>query len=70
MLLDQNLRIIAASDKNNFLEDYPLAHKDQQMGYYFNDKKELVAFAKTIGYQEYDGRGWYAVIVRQPLMHA
>jgi hypothetical protein len=27
---------------------------------------ELIAFAKTLGYQEYDGLGWYAVIVQKP----
>jgi hypothetical protein len=25
----------------------------------------LVAFAKTLGYQEYDGQGWYAAIVQR-----
>jgi hypothetical protein len=65
-LLDVNMRIIAASDGNNLLMDFPLQTNGQQKGYYFNDKKELVAFAKTIGYQEYDGLGWYSVIVQKP----
>jgi hypothetical protein len=25
-----------------------------------------VAFAKTIGYQEYDGLGWWSVIIQKP----
>jgi hypothetical protein len=64
MLIDQNLRIIADSSKTTALETFFLQHNNKQKGYYFNDKKELVAFAKTIGYQEYDGLGWYAVIVQ------
>jgi Methyl-accepting chemotaxis protein (MCP) signalling domain len=64
MLLDQNLRIIADSANNTLLENFFLQHSNKQKGFYFNDKKELVAFAKTIGYQEYDGLGWYAVIVQ------
>jgi hypothetical protein len=25
----------------------------------------VIAFAKTLGYQEYDGLGWYAAIVQK-----
>lgn len=66
MLLDHNLRIIAASDHNGLLTPFMLEHKGQQKGYYFNADRELVAFAKTLGYQEYDGLGWYAAIVQKP----
>ena len=27
----------------------------------------LTAFARTIGYQDYDGLGWYGVVVRRPV---
>ncbi len=30
-----------------------------------NIHREIIAFAKTIGYQEYDGLGWYAVILQK-----
>lgn len=66
MLLDHNLRIIAASDHNGLLAPFMLEHKGQQKGYYFNADHELVAFAKTLGYQEYDGLGWYGAIVQKP----
>lgn len=66
MLLDHNFRIIAASDHNGLLTQFKLEHNGQQKGYYFNDNHELVAFAKTLGYQEYDGLGWYGVIVQKP----
>ena len=66
ILLDQNMRIIAASDNNGILLPFMLEHNGQQKGHYFNANSELVAFAKTLGYQEYDGLGWYAVTVQKP----
>jgi hypothetical protein len=65
LLLDQNMRIIAASDNKGILLPFMLEHKGQQKGHYFNVDHELIAFAKTLGYQEYDGLGWYAVIVQK-----
>jgi hypothetical protein len=66
LLLDQSLRVIASSDKEGILLPFILEHKDKQKGHYLNADHELIAFAKTIGYQEYDGLGWYAVIVQKP----
>jgi hypothetical protein len=66
MLLDQNMRIIASSDDNGLLSPFTLKHDRQTKGYYFNAENELVAFAKTLGYQEYDGLGWYSVITQKP----
>jgi hypothetical protein len=43
-----------------------LQHNGQQKGHYFTPDHELIAFAKTLGYQEYDGLGWYAAVVQQP----
>lgn len=65
MLLDANFRIIAASDNENLLKTFPLKLDGQTKGTYTNEDGTLVAFAKTIGYQEYDGLGWYGVIVRK-----
>jgi hypothetical protein len=65
ILLDQRMRIIAASDNNGILVPFMLNHKGQQKGHYFNSDHELIAFAKTLGYQEYDGLGWYAVIIQK-----
>lgn len=66
MLLDNKLRIIAASDDNELLLPFKLDPKEQPRGYYVNEHREVVAFAKTIGYQEYDGLEWYAVIAQKP----
>ncbi|HEU5046639.1 MAG TPA: methyl-accepting chemotaxis protein [Rickettsiales bacterium] len=65
MLLDQNMRVIASSDGTGLLTSFMLEHKGEKKGYYFNKNDELIAFAKTLGYQEYDGLGWYAVIVQK-----
>ena len=64
MLLDANLRVIASSNGRGLLEPFALATDGKQKGAYVDPKGNLVAFARTIGYQEYDGLGWYAVIVR------
>jgi len=65
ILLDNRMRIIAASDNNGILLPFILDHNGQQKGHYFNANHELIAFAKTLGYQEYDGLGWYAAIVQK-----
>ena len=65
MLLDNKLRIIAASDHQGVLTPFTLQHQGRQRGHYVNDKHEVIAYAKTLGYQEYDGLGWYAVIVQR-----
>ena len=65
MLLDQANRIIASSDNQNLLSVYPLNMAGKASGSYMNAQNELVAFSKTIGYQEYDGLGWCAVIVQK-----
>ena len=65
LLLDHRFRIIAASDNNNLLTVFFLDHKDRQKGYYVNEHRELVAYSKTLGYQEYDGLGWYAGIIQK-----
>ncbi|MGC3971738.1 MAG: hypothetical protein QM775_31665 [Pirellulales bacterium] len=64
MLLDQQFRVIAASDGRGLLETFPLEHGGRQKGVY-TAGGELIAYARTIGYQEYDGLGWYAVIARE-----
>lgn len=66
MLLDQNSRIIANSRHEDLLTTFHLRHEGRQKGYYYDDRKNLVSFARTIGYQEYDGLGWYAVIIQKP----
>ncbi|NOT21644.1 MAG: methyl-accepting chemotaxis sensory transducer [Nitrospiraceae bacterium] len=66
LLLDNRLRVIASSDTNGILAPFVLEHQGQRKGHYFNADHELIAFAQTHGYQEYDGLGWYAVIMQTP----
>ncbi len=65
LLLDNRMRIIAASDNSGILSPFLLEHHGQHKGHYYTASHELVAFAKTLGYQEYDGLGWYAAIVQK-----
>jgi hypothetical protein len=65
LLLDKGLRIIAASDDQGILQPFALNHQGRQRGFYVNGSQEVIAYARTIGYQEYDGLGWYGVIVRK-----
>jgi hypothetical protein len=66
LLLDASLRVISSSDGNDLLLPFALKAEGKQKGHYFTESGELVAFAKTIGYQEYNGLGWYSVIVQKP----
>lgn len=67
MLLDNRLRVIASSDGQGLLQTFPLAHQGETKGFYIDKTTgTITAFAKTIGYQEYDGLGWYGVIVQAP----
>lgn len=66
MLLDDKHRIIASSNNEGMLTPFTLRNDGKTKGYYFEDDGTVVAFAKTIGYQEYDGLGWWSVIVQNP----
>ena len=65
MLLDAQHRIIASSDGSNLLETFALAPDGKTKGAYIDTSGNLVAFAKTLGYQEYNGLGWYGVVLRK-----
>ena len=64
MLLDSNHRIIASSDNKNIYQKFNLTSKEPK-GHYIANDGALVAFAKTTGYREYDGLGWYCVITKR-----
>lgn len=62
LLVDAAHRVIAASDEAGLLQEiYPLQDAGKERGYYIRDGK-LVAYARTPGYETYDGLGWYGVI--------
>ena len=64
LLLDGNQRIIASSDGKGIYQKFNLVSKEQK-GHYLSNDGSLIAFARTLGYQEYDGLGWYCVIVKR-----
>ena len=46
--------------------NFPLETGDKDRGYYYGADGSLFAFAHTIGYETYDGLGWYGVITQKP----
>jgi hypothetical protein len=66
MLLDGNSRVIAATNPALMFTHFMLAaHAGQHSGSYYDNKGCIVAFAKTLGYEDYDGLGWAGVVVQQ-----
>lgn len=66
LLLDNKNRIIAASDGQGMLQTYALNTQGKTKGHYHENDGSIVAFAKTIGYQEFSGLGWTGVIIQKP----
>lgn len=66
LLLDASRRIIASSDGKGMLTYFNLPATSQQKGFFKDADGNLVAYAKTLGYQEYDGLGWIGVIIQEP----
>jgi hypothetical protein len=64
MLLDGKRRIIASTEPEQLFSEYRLRDNGANRGSYRDPQGRLVAFAKTRGYQEYDGLGWCGVIVQ------
>jgi len=66
LLLDSGYRIIAASDGEGLYSKFPLqVSRDETKGYYKGNDGQLVAYARTLGYEDYDGLGWYGVVVQK-----
>jgi hypothetical protein len=64
LLVDSNLRVIAASDGQGLLsERVPLKLDGHRSGFYHDRSGALVAFHATPGYETYKGLGWYGVIL-------
>lgn len=66
MLLDGDMRVIASNDPALRFSRYALRNPTGAMrGSYYDGAGAIVAFARTLGYEDYDGLGWYGVIVQQ-----
>lgn len=65
LLLDRNHRVIAASDGQGVLDTtFPLEAAGRDMGFYPIPGGGMVGFARTPGYETYQGLGWYGCLVQ------
>jgi hypothetical protein len=65
MLLDGKGRIIASTDQTRLFSTFNV-RDTRKRGSYMDDDGQLVAFARTHGYQEYDGQGWVGIVRQRP----
>jgi YD repeat-containing protein len=66
MLIDARGRVIASSDAQRLFTTFTLEETGKR-GSYVDRDGHLVAFARTHGFQEYDGQGWIGVVRQAPL---
>jgi hypothetical protein len=65
MLLDGKDRVIASTDPKRLFATFTIDATTMR-GSYVDRDGCLVAFARTHGYQEYDGQGWIGVVRQTP----
>ncbi|MEH6692497.1 MAG: methyl-accepting chemotaxis protein [Pseudorhizobium pelagicum] len=66
MLLDGNSRVIASTNPSRMFTHFALQKKNgEDKGSYYDRSGAIVAFAKTLGYEDYDGLGWHGVVVQE-----
>ncbi|MFS2176261.1 methyl-accepting chemotaxis protein [Rhizobium pisi] len=66
MLLDGKSRVIATTNPALLFSHFALANPSgQAKGSYYDNNGSIVAFARTLGYEDYDGLGWYGVVVQR-----
>jgi hypothetical protein len=65
LLLDGSGRVIASTAPERLWQRFDLRHEGRQRGSYQDGAGHIVAFARTLGYQEYDGLGWTGVVVQK-----
>ncbi len=70
LLLDARHRVIAASDDHGLYQTYAFEADGQSKGAVTTRDGRVIAFAKTIGYEAYDGLGWIGVVEQRRLSDA
>ncbi|MDB5613823.1 MAG: methyl-accepting chemotaxis sensory transducer, partial [Devosia sp.] len=65
MLLDAKGRVIASTRPDSIFTTFDLRHEKRQRGSYYDGQGNIIAFAQTLGYQEYDGLGWWGVVLQR-----
>ena len=61
MLIDGRQRVIASTEEKHLFTTYAI-DDPRKRGSFVDAEGRLVAFARTHGYQEYDGQGWIGVV--------
>jgi hypothetical protein len=64
LLLDGNGRIIATTKPDLLYQSFALDARGKARGSYYLQDGSIVAFARTLGYEDYDGLGWSSVIIQ------
>jgi hypothetical protein len=65
LLLDGSNMVIASSRPERLYTHFALSNPGNlARGSYYDQSGAIVAFAKTLGYEDYDGLGWSGVIVQ------
>jgi hypothetical protein len=57
-------RSAASDDRGILTERFELRTEGREAGYYTDDRIGVVGFARTPGYETYEGLGWYGAIVQ------
>lgn len=66
LLLDGGMRVIASSNPARRFTHFALHNPGGlPRGSYYDNNGCIVAYARTLGYEDYDGLGWYGVIIQQ-----
>lgn len=66
LLLDGNSRVIASTNPALLFTHFALANVSAQgSGSYYDNNGSIIAYAKTLGYEDYDGLGWSGVVVQR-----
>lgn len=65
LLLDSDHRIIASSDGRDFMQAFAGIGGGQSRGCVQMPDGTRVGFARTLGYEEYDGLGWFGVVLER-----
>lgn len=65
LLIDGKGTIIASTDPVLTYQHFSLNTSGQMRGSYYTQDGSIVAFAKTLGYEDYDGLGWSSAIIQK-----
>lgn len=64
MILDKDYKVLADSTGQGILKEQFKLETHQEAGSYTN-KGQLLGYARTPGYETYQGRGWFGCVVRE-----